>query len=55
MIDFIASHAGIIGLVFFVSFFIGVLVWLYRPGAKKDFEKHGNIPLEEKDGKNEQR
>lgn len=55
MIDFIARNAGLIGLIFFVSFFILVLLWLFRPGAKKEFEKHGNIPLEEKDGKNEQR
>lgn len=47
LLDYIAANAGVIGLIFFVIFFLLVLLWLYRPGAKEQFEQHGNIPLKE--------
>ncbi|HCK32035.1 MAG TPA: CcoQ/FixQ family Cbb3-type cytochrome c oxidase assembly chaperone [Rhodospirillaceae bacterium] len=47
--SFLASHAGLIGLVFFFTFFLGMLVWVFRPGSKEYFKKFGKIPLEEKD------
>ena len=49
MIDFIAKHAAIIGLLFFFLFFIAVIISLYLPGNKKKFEDYKNIPLKEHD------
>ena len=51
MIDFISGNAGLIGLLFFFSFFVLVTIWTFRPGAKaKDnYKKNAHIPLEEKE------
>lgn len=38
---------GLIGLLFFFAFFTAVLIWTFRPGAKKDYQDQANIPLEE--------
>jgi len=38
---------GIASLLFFVLFFIGVLVWVFRPGSKEKYRKWGKIPLKE--------
>lgn len=43
---------GMIGLLFFFAFFIGLMVWLFRPGAKREYDDAGQIPLKE-DDKNE--
>ncbi len=40
---------GLIGLLFFFSFFCIVVLWTFRPGAKKTYKEHGNIPLKETD------
>ncbi len=40
---------GLIGLLFFFVFFCGVTLWTYRFGAKRKYEEHGNIPLQEED------
>lgn len=49
---FADSASGVIGLLIFFGFFIAMLIWLFRPNAKKKFEEHGNIPLEDDhDGK----
>ncbi len=47
MIDFIAQHAGMIGLLFFFVFFSVATLWVFRPGAKKIYTQHANIPFEE--------
>lgn len=47
MIDFISHHAGMIGLLFFFTFFVVASVWTFRPGAKDKYKKHAHIPLEE--------
>ncbi len=47
MIDFIAMHAGMIGLMFFFIFFSCVVLWTLRPSAKEYYEKSALIPLEE--------
>ena len=47
MLDFITAHAGMIGLLFFFLFFISAGLWTFRPGAKKDYQDHANIPLKE--------
>ena len=39
------STIGIIGLLFFFFFFMGILIWLFRPGAKEHYKNYGNIPL----------
>ena len=38
---------GIAGLLLFLGFFIGILIWVTRSGAKEKFQKYGYIPLEE--------
>ena len=47
MIDFLSTYAGLIGLIFFFSFFTGLLIWVYRPGAKSKYNSYGEIPLKE--------
>ena len=49
MIDFLSINAGLIGLLFFFVFFCAVTLWTYRPGARKTYQQHGLIPLEEKE------
>ena len=36
---------GIGSLLFFVIFFLGVLLWVFRPGSKSKYKKWGKIPL----------
>lgn len=43
----IASHAGLIGLLFFFAFFTGVILYVFRPGTKKQYESTAHIPLKE--------
>lgn len=38
---------GLIGLLFFFTFFCCVTLWTFRPGAKKTYKDLGNIPLQE--------
>lgn len=47
MIDWVASHAGIIGLLFFFFFFVGVVIWVFRPGSKSGYQAKAHIPLNE--------
>ena len=44
---FASADAGLIGLIFFFVFFCGVALWTYRPGAKKAYQNHADIPLKE--------
>jgi cbb3-type cytochrome oxidase subunit 3 len=44
---FASSSAGLIGLLFFFAIFCLILLWVYRPGAKEKFKKHGQIPLKD--------
>lgn len=44
---FASMEYGLIGLLFFFIFFMGVLVWLFLPGAKTKYKEYGNIPLED--------
>lgn len=37
---------GIIGLLFFFGFFCAMLAWTFRPGAKKKYQEHANIPFD---------
>ncbi|MDD3019387.1 MAG: cbb3-type cytochrome c oxidase subunit 3 [Alphaproteobacteria bacterium] len=45
--DWIMDNAPIIGLLFFVAFFMVMVVWVYRPKSKKKFDNFANIPFEE--------
>jgi cbb3-type cytochrome oxidase subunit 3 len=47
MINFIADNATIIGLIFFFSFFLGVVIWIMQPSQKDNFEKYSKIPLKD--------
>jgi|JI10StandDraft_1071094.scaffolds.fasta_scaffold15568_10 cbb3-type cytochrome oxidase subunit 3 len=47
MIDWIATHATLIGLVFFFSFFVLTALWIYRPGSRASYQKQAHIPLHE--------
>lgn len=50
MKEFFASQAfGMTGLLLFFALFSGVLVWLFLPGAREKFKKHGNIPFKDED------
>ncbi len=44
---FADADLGLISLLFFFIFFCGVTLWTFRPGAKKKYQEHGRIPLEE--------
>jgi cbb3-type cytochrome oxidase subunit 3 len=49
MIDFLATHAGLIGLLFFFTFFMCVAVWIFRPGMARNYQNFALIPLRERD------
>ena len=49
MMDFVTHHAGLIGLLFFFTFFCAVALWTFRPGARAAYQKQAQIPLEETD------
>lgn len=54
MMDWLAGHAGVIGLLFFFSFFVGVVFWAFRPGSKDRYSADARIPLnEDKDNDHE--
>ena len=52
MIDFLAHYAGLIGLLFFFTFFTLTAFWVFRPGSKQDYDAKSFIPLNE-DGPHE--
>ncbi len=47
MIDFIVSNAGMIGLLFFLTLFLAIALWIFRPGSLKKYQKYAYIPLNE--------
>lgn len=47
MLNFISSHAGLVGLLFFFIFFCLVALWTFRPRAKKQYEDYAKIPFQE--------
>lgn len=46
MMDVFLDNLPVIGLLFFFVFFLGVLIYILKPGAKQKLQKYGNIPLE---------
>jgi cbb3-type cytochrome oxidase subunit 3 len=47
MIEWLSINAGVTGLLFFFTTFLGVCIWAFRPKAKQTIESYKNIPLEE--------
>jgi len=47
--DWMNSYAGLIGLLFFFTFFVLTAAWIYRPGSKKNYQEKALIPLKETD------
>ena len=47
MIDYINSNAGVIGLLFFFSVFVGVALWSFSPSRKEKIESYKYIPIVE--------
>ena len=48
MKEFFADPSlGLIGLLFFFSFFCVATLWTFRPGGKDKYAKHGDIPFKE--------
>lgn len=44
--QFSSLHAQEIALLFFVAFFIGVVLWLFRDSGKK-LQRYSQIPLDQ--------
>jgi len=44
---FADAYFGLIGLLFFFTFFCVVSLWTFRPGSKDKYKDLGNIPLQE--------
>ena len=49
------THLTFIGLFIFVTFFIGLLFWVYLPMKKKHFERMRNLPLQDENDKEKTR
>jgi cbb3-type cytochrome oxidase subunit 3 len=47
MMETLAQYSGIAGLAAFFCIFTFMAIRLYRPGAKKAFERFAHIPLDE--------
>lgn len=47
MLDLIAPHAGMIGLIFFVVVFSGIAFWVLSPSQKNTLESYKFLPLQE--------
>lgn len=48
MMEWIAAHAPVIGLILFFALFLGAAIWTYLPANKKKMEAYGKIPLRER-------
>ena len=44
---FASADAGLLGLLFFFSVFVGIAIWAYHPKRKQQIEQYKHIPLEE--------
>lgn len=47
MIGMLVTHAPLVALLAFFVAFLGIVVWVMRPGAKQSFEQQRHIPLTE--------
>lgn len=39
------SWGAALGLIVFLALFVGMLVWVFRPGSKRKYERNAAIPL----------
>ncbi len=46
----IRSWAGMAGLFIFIILFVLVLIYVFRPGNKEEFERARRLPLENDEG-----
>lgn len=51
MLNQVDITTTVLGLVFFFSVFVGVLLYVYWPSRKHKMKEYGNIPLKESDKK----
>ncbi len=47
--EFVASWAGTIATVIFALFFLGVLIFIFRPGSTKTYRELSRVPLDDDD------
>ena len=47
MMEYISNNAGTIGLVFFVTAFLMIVLYALGPGRKEKIESYKHIPLSE--------
>lgn len=47
MMEYLFTHAGLVGLLFFFVFFLAVAIWVFRPGARGLYQNHAMIPFRE--------
>lgn len=52
MLENVSNTTTIIGLIFFFSFFLGVIIYVFNPANKKKMKQHGEIPLNESEQEN---
>ncbi len=41
------SWGAALGLIVFLALFVGMLVWVFRPGSKRKYERNAAIPLDD--------
>lgn len=49
---FASADFGLVGLLFFFTFFVGVAIWAYRPANKQKLEALKQIPFSEESDDN---
>jgi cytochrome c oxidase cbb3-type subunit IV len=45
----VANTTNIVALLFFIALFVGVVIYAFWPGNKKQFEEDAKIPLQKDD------
>jgi cytochrome c oxidase cbb3-type subunit IV len=43
----VSANTQLAALLFFIALFVGVVIYAFWPGNKKQFEKDAQIPLEQ--------
>jgi len=41
------SWGAALGLIIFLALFVGMLAWVFRPGAKREYERSAAMPLDD--------
>lgn len=45
--DGVTVAGGALSLFIFLALFIGVLVWVFRPGSKRTYQRRARLPLDD--------